>query len=207
MKVKAGPYEVEVTARRNCRRLILRCTAERKLVMSVPVGTSRKTVQQFLDGHVDWMARHAGAPQSWTAAFLPGERHWLLGRLITLGREAPAGEAAFAGYRAAQLQAAVGPMLGAWAKRMGVQATHVTLREMTSKWGSCRPRTARLTLNLRLGAYAPELIEYVVVHELCHLRHADHSAAFYGELARWLPDWRERKRALSAFDARPLPPL
>lgn len=175
--------------------------------MSVPVGTPKTVVQRFLDEHIGWMEKHMGPPQTWTAAYAPGERHWLLGRLVALGADAPCGGTGFLRYRRKALTDTVEPMLHMWTKRMGVSVSRVTLRQMTSKWGSCRPGTARLTLNLRLAAYAPALIEYVLVHELCHLRHADHSAAFYGELARWLPDWQARKKALAAFDARPLPPL
>lgn len=72
----------------------------------------------------------------------------------------------------------------------------LTVREMTSRWGSCRKDTARITLNsLLLGAELP-LIDYVVVHELAHLIHADHSPAYWETVAAVMPDYRERRAAL-----------
>ena len=89
---------------------------------------------------------------------------------------------------------------------MGVQAGSIRFREMVSRWGSCQTVTGHITLNLRLGLVPPECMEYVLVHELCHLLHPDHSAAFHDELTCLMPDWEARKRRLNAFDLRPLPP-
>jgi hypothetical protein len=86
----------------------------------------------------------------------------------------------------------------------------LTVRRMTSRWGSLasEPRrrvagffrgpagAARMTLNLALIRAPPECIEYVVVHELCHLEHRGHGPAFYRLLERQMPDWRARKRRL-----------
>ena len=49
---------------------------------------------------------------------------------------------------------------------------------MTSRWGSCQPATGRICINVRLALYPPECLEYVVVHELCHLRERGHGPAF-----------------------------
>ena len=51
-------------------------------------------------------------------------------------------------------------------------------------------------LFLRLMQYPPEAIDYVVVHELAHIRHHDHSPAFYALIERYMPDWRERMKLL-----------
>ena len=95
-------------------------------------------------------------------------------------------------YRA-QFKAAVPPLLHRWQPVLGVAATGVTIRAMTSRWGSCNTRTGRVTLNLRLVEKDPRCLEYVVVHELCHLLEANHSARFWNHVARCLPDWRKRR--------------
>lgn len=71
-------------------------------------------------------------------------------------------------------------------------------RQMTSKWGVCRPMRNTVTLNLNLFFLPRELCEYVVYHEFAHFRHPDHSAAFWQWLTRFLPDCKERRRALRA---------
>lgn len=62
------------------------------------------------------------------------------------------------------------------------------LQRMTRQWGSCSP-TGRITLNPGLVAAPCEAIDYVLLHELCHLKHHNHSPAFYAELARHMPNW------------------
>lgn len=75
------------------------------------------------------------------------------------------------------------------------QTPPVTLRVMQSRWGSCSPN-GRLTLNPVLAHAPREAIDYVVVHELCHLRHHDHSPAFYRLLSTYVPNWKTIKARL-----------
>jgi predicted metal-dependent hydrolase len=78
---------------------------------------------------------------------------------------------------------------------LGVRYPDLLVRAMKSRWGSCGA-SGRITLNLRLIQAPTDLIDYVVLHELCHLVEHNHSPAFYALLDRVLPDWRERRQAL-----------
>lgn len=69
-------------------------------------------------------------------------------------------------------------------------------RDMTSKWGICRPQRNSITLNRRLFFLPPPLAEYVVYHEFAHYRHPNHSPAFWQWLEHFLPDCKERRRLL-----------
>lgn len=73
--------------------------------------------------------------------------------------------------------------------------TQLKIRAMTSRWGTCS-RAGVVTLNRHLVKAPPECVEYVVAHELCHLRHHGHDARFYGLLAQVLPDWKIRRALL-----------
>ncbi len=73
----------------------------------------------------------------------------------------------------------------------------LTVRTMKTRWGSCS-RDGHITLSTELIHAPRRLIEYVIVHELCHLVQLNHSPAFYFQLARCLPDWEERRKALEA---------
>ena len=201
-----GPYTIEVTVRRNCRHLILRCR-EGRLYLSVPPRTPKAAINAFLSARTDWMAEQVSRTAAYAPQYAPGERHLLAGRYVTIGEEGvPAGEKAFLSFRAKQLAEAVRTLLPLWEARMGVQAGSIRFREMVSRWGSCQTVTGHITLNLRLGLVPPECMEYVLVHELCHLLHPDHSAAFHDEMTCLMPDWEARKKRLNAFDLRPLPP-
>lgn len=204
--MKIGPYQVKVIVRHNSKRMILRCgRQEGVLTLTVPRGTTEAEARAFLEANRSWIESHMGEP-AWTPQYLYGERHWCLGRLVTLGRDAPVGEAAFREWRSRQLMTILRRLLGYWTSRMQVGVTHVTLQEMSSRWGSCRAATGRLTFNTKLAMYDEALIEETVVHELCHFFHMNHSPAFYQEMTRWLPDWRARKERRAAADVRPLPP-
>ncbi|MFN7204438.1 MAG: YgjP-like metallopeptidase domain-containing protein [Burkholderiales bacterium] len=75
--------------------------------------------------------------------------------------------------------------------------THLTatVREMRSRWGSLSPG-GQMTLNSRLVQAPRPCIEYVIVHELCHITHRDHDAGFYSMLRQIMPDWQTRKHRL-----------
>ena len=71
----------------------------------------------------------------------------------------------------------------------------ITIRDQKSRWGSCSSR-GTLSFNYKLVFAPPKVLDYVVVHELCHLKHLNHSKAFWGEVARYLPDYKDRKKKL-----------
>ena len=84
-------------------------------------------------------------------------------------------------------------------ERMGMPQTAfptLRFRSMTSRWGSCNKNTGIITFNTRLSEQPYRLIEYVVVHELCHLLRADHSKEFYVLMSRYLPDHAQRHKEL-----------
>ena len=75
----------------------------------------------------------------------------------------------------------------------------LSFRNMTSRWGVCRPAQGRVTLNRRLIFLPPALIDYVICHELAHFHHANHSAAFWQALSLVMPDCKARRKALNDY--------
>ena len=84
------------------------------------------------------------------------------------------------------------------ASQLGVLPSRVTIRGQRSRWGSCSGR-GTVSLNWRLMMVPSALADYVVVHELCHLRHMDHSPRFWAMVGDVVPDYRERRRSLNAL--------
>jgi len=80
----------------------------------------------------------------------------------------------------------------------GIQKPILKIRRMKSRWGSCS-KSGKITLNLKLIHLPPACIEYIVMHELCHLKHLNHSKDFYSFLQRCMPDWKERKAILESY--------
>lgn len=73
---------------------------------------------------------------------------------------------------------------------------HVTIRKMTRRWGSCT-KTGNVALNINLTKAPVHCIDYVIVHELCHMQVHNHGPAFYRLLSRCMPDWAKRKARLN----------
>lgn len=83
-----------------------------------------------------------------------------------------------------------------FARQIGVTYGRITVRDQKTRWGSCS-QTGNLNFNFRLILAPLEVLDYVVVHELCHRRQMNHSAQFWQEVAQVLPNYRERKAWLT----------
>lgn len=79
--------------------------------------------------------------------------------------------------------------------RLGESKPRLRVRAMRTRWGSLAP-SATVTLNAELVRVPVACLDYVIFHELCHLRVRGHNAAFYAEVARYVPDWRARRAEL-----------
>lgn len=84
---------------------------------------------------------------------------------------------------------------------LGIPYPDLAIRDMKARWGSCSAK-GRITLNGRLIQVPKDLIDYVILHELCHLKEYDHSPTFYALLERVLPDWEERRQKLNQIESR-----
>lgn len=79
----------------------------------------------------------------------------------------------------------------------GLPSPELRFRKMRARWGSCTHR-GRITLNTELVKAGEDCIDYVLVHELCHLRELNHGPRFYALMDAAMPDWRARKRDLES---------
>jgi len=84
-------------------------------------------------------------------------------------------------------------------EKFGVPYPIFEIRQMEKRWGSCTVE-GKILLNPRLIQTPKELIDYVMMHELCHLREHHHGSAFYAMLDRVMPDWRTRRQRLNEMD-------
>lgn len=82
----------------------------------------------------------------------------------------------------------IGVRVSKYATRIGVCYQRITLKDQKTRWGSCSSR-GNLNFNYRLIMAPPEVIDYVVVHELCHLLHMNHSSLFWGAVEAVMPNY------------------
>lgn len=84
-----------------------------------------------------------------------------------------------------------------WSEILKVSPSNWQIKKMITQWGSCGYAKKTLLFNLSLAKKSPECIEYVVVHEMCHLIHKTHSKEFYELLSKYAPFWREIQKTLN----------
>ncbi|OZG63216.1 metal-dependent hydrolase [Bifidobacterium hapali] len=96
------------------------------------------------------------------------------------------------------INAALPGLLAKWGPVIGRTPTHISLRIMSSRWGSCTPKTGRIRLNLQLGLMDPKFLESVLVHEMTHLWNTrGHGPEFQQRMDMYQPNWRQLKRELN----------
>lgn len=140
----------------------------------VPLRTSERTIRALLDQHESWLARQLARvrePQLALEHMTEGE-----------GR--------------ARARALTHEVATVEASRLGVTFERIAIRDQRTRWGSCSSR-GTLSFNWRLVLAPPEVAEYVVVHELCHLREPNHSPRFWQLVAAARPGYREQRRWLA----------
>ena len=84
--------------------------------------------------------------------------------------------------------------------KVGVEVTDVKVKEMGYRWASCG-KTGILNFHWKCMMAPPKIIDYIVVHELCHFYHKKHNEAFWNEVDKVMPDYRERKEWLRVHGA------
>ena len=127
-------------------------------------------------------------------AFVDSKSHWIE-KHLTMKRETAKlpsltpGELSALTARAREI---IPERVVYFAPLVGVSYSKITIRKQRSRWGSCSGK-GNLNFNCLLMLTPPEVVDYVVVHELCHRKEMNHSAAFWKEVERVLPNYRERK--------------
>lgn len=89
-----------------------------------------------------------------------------------------------------------------YANRMGVHPTGLRITGAKGRWGSCSGKNS-LNFSWRLILAPEHCVDYVVVHELCHILHHDHSTAFWQEVENWFPDWQQCREQLGQLARQP----
>ncbi|MCH5253069.1 MAG: M48 family metallopeptidase [Lachnospiraceae bacterium] len=198
-----------------------------RVMVSVPLRTSRKAIAAFLEGHWSWICEKRSEilenqkPPEPEKQYLSGERHLLWGipyELITeRSLKKPLTElrenAIYMRVTAHSTKVERKKQLDSWYRQrleerlaeliptceeiVGKHALEWRFRRMKTRWGTCNIQKKRICLNIQLAEKPPECLEYVVIHELTHLHEPGHNKRFWGLMDVFCTDWREKKRKLN----------
>ena len=106
-------------------------------------------------------------------------------------------EKVMAAWYRASLHAAVPALIEKWEPAMGVQVAAWGIRQMKTRWGSCKTETGRITVNQELAKKSPHCLEFIVIHEMTHLLERKHSERFTALMTQFLPLWRLYREELN----------
>ena len=189
MSVHDTHVPIVIARHRLARRYVVRVRPDGEIRLTVPRGASIRGGLAFVRRQADWIARERlrleGVAESWT----PGSTVWFRGEQVTVTT---------AGFQAHVRQLAEQELparCSELARLHAVDIVGVQVRDQRSRWGACSPRRA-ITLNWRLLQMPPAVSDYVMLHELAHVRHPNHSRRFWREVERLCPAWRESERWL-----------
>jgi predicted metal-dependent hydrolase len=216
-----GDWRVRASTR--ARRLAVRVLPGGLVEIVVPRGTRPRTVEQFVARHRRWIERTLDLYRPAVTACadrLPDQVHFAAtGRTYGLrhagGAGAPrlvAGGGALVLTGAAdrpmlardalqrftmrEAHAALGPWLADLSSATGFRYSRMQIRRQRTRWGSCSP-SGTISLNACLMFQAPEVVNYLLIHELAHTRHMNHSRRFWRLVGSFEPCWRELDAALA----------
>jgi predicted metal-dependent hydrolase len=211
LAVDGRVFPIVIARHRWARRYVLRVTADGRLRVTVPRGASIAGGIAFAEREAAWIAREWATLQARTT-WGEGSRVWYRGVLLTLdlddgvvlcGEERVACgprqdvRAVLQDRWRAMAARELPPRCLALAREHDLSPASVRVRDQRSRWGACSGKGA-ITLNWRLLQMPPDVADYVMLHELAHLRQPNHSRRFWREVDRLCPFWRDAERWLRA---------
>lgn len=158
------------------------------------------------DAHARMLPQRIQLPavdHTWDVEWRPGQSETLecsrLRGRLTLGHARPlAAIASLQHWLKLEGRRHLPEWLALVAKDTGHRYQRVSIRLQRGRWGSCST-SGTISLNAKLLMLPPDAVRYVLVHELCHTLHMNHSRAFWDEVARHQPDWRQQTRQIRAL--------
>ena len=159
--------------------LSMQVKGDGQVEIRAPLRTSDAEIRRFLETHRRWLEKHLQKAQAL--------------------QQAKAGVRKLTGAEIAELKKKAKRVLpervAYWAPQIGVKPGRIAIRCQKTRWGSCSAK-GNLNFNCLLMLAPDGVIDSIVVHELCHLKHMNHSKRFYAEIEKVLPDYRQHQQWL-----------
>ena len=164
---------MEVTVIKSKRRSMALQIKEGQVIVRAPQGTSNRRIREFLEEHRDWLEKNLAK---------------------SIAREEAAAKNRLSEEDIRKLMLAARKVIPErvryYAPLVGVDYGKITIRCQRTKWGSCSSQ-GNLNFNCLLMLAPPQVLDGVVVHELCHRKEMNHSPRFYEEVLRVYPEYRK----------------
>jgi hypothetical protein len=195
-----------------------------KVSVSAPLNMSDDAIERFVRTKFSWIRKqiekYDDQPRQTEREYVSGETFYVWGKqyylqteygsknsivllrdkaILTIRKESTTEqrENFVREWYREQLKTEIVRLLPKWEKITGLKSYGWQTKYMTTRWGTCNNKTGKLWFNLQLAKKTTECLEYVILHELCHLAEKNHSEQFIAMMDKYMPLWREVKVALN----------
>lgn len=194
--------------------------------LSAPASSDDEKIRLFIVSKIPWIRKNQrkfkDKERLTSPNFISRESHYIAGRrylleveidsmsknLVILGKNkirlnlkedysTEKRQKIFENWLRKNLKTRIQPLLKKWENQMNLHCSEWKIKKMKTKWGSCNEEAKRLWFNLELMKVDDSCLEYVIVHELAHLKHKQHNKHFFNTLTKFIPDWEHRKTSLN----------
>ena len=184
IKKADGRGEIRISVIRSARKSLgLEVRDANTVLARIPTRVSDRELKAFVENHRSWILEKTAvmAEREENRKSTPAPPPELLSKTDWM-----------------KIQLNIGKRVRHYCETMGVTVGYVTVKNQKTRWGSCSAK-GNVNFNYQLAFLPDELLDYVVIHELAHRRHMNHSRAFWAEVEKYCPDYRERRERLKEY--------
>ena len=198
-------YEFEIKeSKKAVKYLRLKVGQSGEISLSIPLRIKENHILEFLEKNLEWLRKTSAKIKAKNSAknenqveFLGGSYELIIdkkasGVSIELFSIKAASKADFRRFCDQKAKELLNASIARFAPLIARPINHISFKHMRTRWGSCNKAKGYINLNLDLITKKKEFIEYVVLHELAHLVHANHSKDFYALISKHMPDYKAR---------------
>lgn len=184
IKKADGRGEIRISVIRSARKSLgLEVRDANTVLARIPTRVSDRELKAFVENHRSWILEKTEvmAEREEKRKSTPAPLPELLSKTDRM-----------------KIQLKIGKRVRHYCEAMGVTVGYVTVKNQKTRWGSCSAK-GNVNFNYQLAFLPDELLDYVVIHELAHRRHMNHSRAFWAEVEKYCPDYLERREQLKEY--------
>lgn len=184
IKKADGRGEIRISVIRSARKSLgLEVRDANTVLARIPTRVSDRELKAFVENHRSWILEKTEvmAEREEKRKSTPAPPPELLSKTDRM-----------------KIQLKIGKRVRHYCEAMGVTVGYVTVKNQKTRWGSCSAK-GNVNFNYQLAFLPDELLDYVVIHELAHRRHMNHSRAFWAEVEKYCPDYLERREELKEY--------
>ena len=198
-------YEFEIKdSKKAVKYLRLKVGQSGEISLSIPLRTKENHILEFLEKNLEWLRKTSAKIKAKNSAKNENQVEFLglnyeliidkkaSGVSIELFSIKAASKADFRRFCDQKAKELLNASIARFAPLIARPINHISFKHMRTRWGSCNKAKGYINLNLDLITKKKEFIEYVVLHELAHLVHANHSKDFYALISKHMPDYKAR---------------